>query len=1250
MITDKRSSGILLPISSLPSPYGIGTLGKAAYEFIDFLKKAGQSYWQILPIGPCGYADSPYQSFSAFAGNPYFIDPDALMAEGLLTRGELNAVRWGTSAAETDYSVLYRERLPLLYKAFLRFRAGHADELAAYAQRERDWLPDYALFMAVKKHFGDGPWTAWPEDIRLRRTDAVARYRAALADEIDFQSFLQYEFDGQWRALMAYAHEKGIKIIGDIPIYVPLDSADVWRSPENFLLKRTRRPRVVAGCPPDAFTRDGQYWGNPIYDWERMEKDGFPWWLRRIGAAAKRFDVVRFDHFRGLESYWSIPAENKTARRGHWEKGPGRAFIDAVRGAFPDMDFIAEDLGYLTPEVVELVKYSGFPGMKVLEFAFDPREPSEYLPYGYDENCVCYTGTHDNETLIQWCAGQSAEVTAYARDYLGIADGDDLCDAIIRAGMNSRAGLFVAQLQDYLRLGAEARMNYPGHLLPENWRWRLTPGQADDALAEKIRALTESAERIQDENRPLDPQKLTARTQELLCSLYGDTLSSAAPHRLHECLGRACMEGIDALWRETEQRQAAGRRAFYFSAEYLVGRLVYSNLFNLGILDEVKAAFAEKGVDLACLEDIEDAALGNGGLGRLAACFLDSAATCGLPLTGYGLRYKYGLFKQSFDETGRQFESPDDWTKNGDPWSVRRDGLAVTVPMADGDAVCVPYDMPVIGYQSGTVGTLRLWQCDEGEITHVLYPDDSDEDGKRLRIRQQYVLSSASLQDILRHYRRVHGDELSELAAFTAVQLNDTHPAMSIPELIRLLMADGMAFEDAFALAQQVFAYTNHTVMGEALEKWDMALLRSVVPEVCDVIVLIDEKLKRDYPGSGLYIINDGRVHMANLSVYVSSAVNGVAEIHSEILKNDLFRDWYALFPERFQNKTNGITPRRWLGLSDPELCALFRSRIGGGFLTDLTRLEGMKAHLDDETVRQFNAVKQLKKQQLCDFIAEREGIRLDPGFIFDVQIKRLHEYKRQLLNALCIADLYLSIKDGTLTDFPPTVFLFGAKAAPGYVRAKSVIRYINRLAALINGDPAVDGLMKIVFVQDYNCSYAEHIIPAADISEQISPAGTEASGTGNMKLMLNGAVTLGTLDGANVEIVREAGRDNNYVFGATVEELKKKSRRYRARSIYKKDARVKRAVDTLIDGTVETDEGLRELYTSLLDGASWHKADHYFILYEFESYRETKLRALRDCADRLSFGRKGLINAASAGLFSSDRTVRQYAEEIWKI
>ena len=768
-------------------------------------------------------------------------------------------------------------------------------------------------------------------------------------------------------------------------------------------------------------------------------------------------------------------------------------------------------------------------------------------------------------------------------------------------------------------------------------------------------------------------KRIVQQTEAMLKLRHDETLQETTPERLHECLGTVLMMECNENWTETKKRQAEGRRAFYFSAEYLVGRLVFSNLLNMGILDEVKKAFLEKGVDIGCMEEIEDAALGNGGLGRLAACFLDSAATCDLPLTGYGLRYRFGLFKQSF-EHGSQRENADDWTKYGDPWSHRRDKLAVKVDFADQTVIAVPYDMPVIGYGTDTIDTLRLWQCEAEkeldfdafnaqnyakalekknkaeDITRVLYPNDSTWEGKRLRIKQQYVLSSASLQDILRDFRAAHGNDYYRLHEFTAIQLNDTHPAMSIPELIRLLMLEGMDFEAAFEVASHVFSYTNHTVMVEALEKWDMELLRSVVPELCEVIEKIDARLKHEFPGSGLAIIKDGSANMANMSVYVSTAVNGVARIHTEILKNDLFKDWYAVYPERFQNKTNGITPRRWLGLSNPELCGLIESRIGEGFLTDLDRLAQLKPMIDDMTVKQFNAIKLEKKKQLCKVISELEGVEPDPTFIFDVQVKRLHEYKRQLMNALSIMDIYFGLKDGTLKDFTPTVCIFGAKAAPGYRRAKAIIRYINRIAELINNDPDVSGKLKVVFVQNYNCSYAEHIIPAADISEQISPAGTEASGTGNMKLMLNGAVTLGTMDGANVEIVEQAGMENNYIFGAKVEELNAIRETYRSRDIYEKNPRICRVVDTLIDGTVETDADQEELYTALLDGASWHRPDHYFVLYDFESYQNARLQANADYRDRLAFGRKCLMNTASAGKFSSDRTIRQYADEIWHI
>ena len=767
-------------------------------------------------------------------------------------------------------------------------------------------------------------------------------------------------------------------------------------------------------------------------------------------------------------------------------------------------------------------------------------------------------------------------------------------------------------------------------------------------------------------------QNILKWTEAQLKYTYDVSLQQATPQELHEALGQAVMMAISDDWSRSKRTRMPNRKAYYISAEYLIGRLVYSNLFNLGILDEMKELFAQRGVDLAVLEDIEDDALGNGGLGRLAACFLDSAASTNIPLSGYGLRYKFGLFKQSFDAEGNQVENADDWTKFGDPWSFRRYNHTVKVKFPDHTVLAVPYDVPIIGYGTSNVGTLRLWQCEAEEeldfsafndqdylraldqknkaedITRVLYPNDSTWEGKRLRIKQQYVLSSASLQDMLRTYKIAHGSDLSRFAEFYAVQLNDTHPAMSIPELIRLLMAEGMSFDDAFNVAQKTFSYTNHTVMGEALEKWPLDLMRSVVPEIVDIICCIDQKLKWEHPG--LFVVKDNTAHMANLSIYVGSYINGVAEIHSQILKDDCFKDWYYAFPERFQNKTNGITPRRWLGLCNPELTGMIREKVGGDFLKDLELIGGLKNQITDETVAEFNAIKRVKKEQLCAVVAKHEGVTLNPDFIFDVQVKRLHEYKRQLLNILSVVDIYFRLKEGRLPDFQPTVYLFGAKSAPGYARAKAIIRYINRVAKMINNDPAVADKLKVVFVQNYNCSYAEHIIPAADISEQISPAGTEASGTGNMKLMLNGAVTLGTLDGANVEIAQEAGLENEYIFGHTVEQINAVKDSYRSRDIYDANADLRRAINTLVDGTVPTDDAQRELFHALLDGTSWHKADHYFLLLDYASYFDTKLRANRDYADRMAFGRKCLMNVASAAKFSSDRTIRQYAEEIWHI
>lgn len=754
------------------------------------------------------------------------------------------------------------------------------------------------------------------------------------------------------------------------------------------------------------------------------------------------------------------------------------------------------------------------------------------------------------------------------------------------------------------------------------------------------------------------------------------TLEDATTGQLHEALGRVVMDAIADDWYESRHAHERARCAYYFSAEYLTGRMVYNNLFALGILEQVRQAFADRGLDLAMFEDIDDAALGNGGLGRLAACFLDSAATMDLPLDGYGLRYKYGLFKQTFQD-GFQNEAADDWQRLGDPWSRRRDTHEVTVTFADQTVRAIPYDMPVIGYGTRNIGTLRLWESapltefdfklfndqeyalavqeknSVEDITRVLYPNDSTPAGKKLRLKQQYFLSSASLQDILFRYKR-EARPIEQFAKYVTIQLNDTHPVVSVPELVRLLMREGLGFEQAFSIAAETFNFTNHTIMAEALEKWDVELFKSVLPEIFDIIYRINARLcgelmARGMDCSHMAIIQGHLIHMANLAVYSARFVNGVAAIHTEILKTSVFRDWYRLFPERFHNKTNGITQRRWLGLCNPELLRFIEERVGAGCMHDLDRLALLKEHLSDDDVRAFNAVKQEKKRQLSEVIGRLEGVPLPPEFVFDVQVKRLHEYKRQLLNAFAILDIYFGIKDGRVQDFAPTAFLFGAKAAPGYIRAKAIIKYINEVARLVNGDPAVNELMRVVFVQNYNCSYAEHIMPAANISEQISPAGTEASGTGNMKLMLNGAVTLGTYDGANIEIVQQAGEDNNYIFGYRVEELNARRDSYDPRAIYEREPRVRRVVDTLIDGTVSDDNtgAFADLHRSLLEG---YRPDSYFILLEFLPYLERKMQAIGDTRDPIAFGRKCLVNVASAGKFSSDRTIGQYARETWFI
>ena len=767
---------------------------------------------------------------------------------------------------------------------------------------------------------------------------------------------------------------------------------------------------------------------------------------------------------------------------------------------------------------------------------------------------------------------------------------------------------------------------------------------------------------------------------------YQRELKDLEPYELHDVVSASFMEMIADDWMKSREQRVLKRTAFYFSAEFLVGRAIYNNLISKNLYDETEKALNEYGVSLKRLEEIEDSALGNGGLGRLAACFLDSAATLNIPLEGYGIRYKYGLFKQDI-QNGFQVESADDWTKWGDPWSIRCERDSVEVSFKDMTVKAVPYDMPIIGYGTDNIGTLRLWQSEAlvpfdfelfneqkydksvvlknraEDISRVLYPNDDNFEGKKLRLKQQYFFSSASLQDVIRKFKKIHGNDFSRFADYITVQLNDTHPVISIPEFIRLLTEnEGLDFEEAFEITCKVFNYTNHTIMQEALEKWDIKVVKDTIPQVLDIIKRIDKKLKRELKAKNvsketaekMMIIQDKRIHMAYLAVFCSKYVNGVAKIHTEILKNDVLKDWYRLFPGKFQNKTNGITQRRWLLLCNRELSALITELLGtDDWITDLTKLKELERYADDDCVLdKFIKIKETKKKQLADYIRLHDGVIIDTESIFDIQIKRLHEYKRQLLNALAILELYFEIKEGTLKDFTPTTFIFGAKSAPGYARAKGIIKLINEVAKLVEKDKTVSKYIKVVFIKNYNVSYAEKLVAAADVSEQISTAGTEASGTGNMKLMLNGAVTLGTYDGANIEIVEEAGEENNFIFGARVEDIEKVKDYYSAENLYENDEKIHRVLDALTDGTLKDGRTkiFKELYDSIIKGASWHAPDQYYLLLDFNDYLNEKIKVNQAFKNKREFYKKCWLNMCNAGKFSSDRTIAEYAKDIWHI
>ncbi len=781
--------------------------------------------------------------------------------------------------------------------------------------------------------------------------------------------------------------------------------------------------------------------------------------------------------------------------------------------------------------------------------------------------------------------------------------------------------------------------------------------------------------------------KLTDQLGAQVRTVAGRTPHTSTDMEFWQGLSATVMERIAENWEKTTVAYNAARQQHYLSAEFLMGRALLNNLTNLGLVEEAEAAVVAWGKNLSdVLEAEHDAALGNGGLGRLAACFLDSCATQNLPVTGHGILYRYGLFKQSFDN-GFQNEHPDPWMEEGYPFVIRREEDYRIVRFDDLTVRAIPYDMPITGYGTDNVGTLRLWKSEPMEefdydafnsqrftdaiverervndLCRVLYPNDTTYEGKVLRVRQQYFFVSASLQTMVDNYIREHGDDLTGFADYNCIQLNDTHPVLAIPELMRILLDEhGLTWEDAWDVVTRTFAYTNHTVLAEALETWEYSIFERLFGRIVEITREIDRRFREELAAAGydegkinyMAPISDGRIHMAWIACYAAYSINGVAALHTEIIKRETLHDWHDIWPEKFNNKTNGVTPRRWLNQCNPRLAALLTRLLGSdAWVTDLDRLAELEKFADDDAVmRELIEIKRANKEDFAQWIKRRQDIDISADAIYDVQIKRLHEYKRQLMNALYLLDLYFRIKDNPELDVPARVAIFGAKAAPGYFRAKAVIKLINEIARLVNNDPDMDGKLAVVFVENYNVSPAEHIIPAADISEQISTAGKEASGTGNMKFMMNGALTLGTLDGANVEIVEAVGNDNAYIFGAKDDELEELRRSYDPRTAYETTPGLKRVIDALTDGTLD-DGGtgmFHDLVRSLLESPGYEPADVYYVLGDFADYRRVRDEMAEDYRDELAWARMCWINITNSGRFSSDRTIADYSREVWKL
>ena len=793
-------------------------------------------------------------------------------------------------------------------------------------------------------------------------------------------------------------------------------------------------------------------------------------------------------------------------------------------------------------------------------------------------------------------------------------------------------------------------------------------------------------------------------------TLFRKEVEEATPQQLFQAVSYAVKEAIIDDWLATQKQYEKDdpKTVYYMSMEFLLGRALGNNLINMTAYKEVKEALEEMGIDLNVIEDQEpDPALGNGGLGRLAACFLDSLATLGYASYGCGIRYRYGMFKQKIRD-GYQVEAPDNWLKDGNPFELRRPEYAKEVRFGGNirveydesgkthfvqenyeSVMAIPYDYPIVGYGNHIVNTLRIWDAeaivnfqldsfDRGDyhkaveqenlaknIVEVLYPNDNHYAGKELRLKQQYFFVSASIQAAIAKFKKKHND-ISKLPEKVTFQMNDTHPTVAVAELMRILLdEEDLGWNEAWDITTKCCAYTNHTIMAEALEKWPIDLFSKLLPRIYQIIQEIDrrfiEQVRAQYPGNEekvkkMAILMDGQVKMAHLAIVAGYSVNGVAKLHTEILKNQELQDFYQMMPEKFNNKTNGITQRRFLMHANPLLADWVTEKLGTKeWITDLSKMSGLKEWLDDEeALKEFMTIKFKNKERLAAYIKEHNGVEVDPRSIFDVQVKRLHEYKRQLLNILHVMYLYNQIKEHPEMSFYPKTYIFGAKASAGYIRAKEIIKLINSVADVINNDRSINGKLKVVFIEDYRVSNAELIFAAADISEQISTASKEASGTGNMKFMMNGAPTLGTMDGANVEIVDEVGIDNAFIFGLSADEVinYEQNGGYNPYDIYNNDPDIHRVVDQLVDGTYSNGdtEMYRDLYNSLLNNQGGSRADMYFILKDFRSYADAQARAMEAYKDTEKWAKMALKNTACCGKFSADRTIQEYVDDIWHL